>query len=209
MKRTFIILLGVLVVAAALFMNAARSSVMGYAVGDYARDFSLPDVDGKMVSLKDFSSAKGFIVVFTCNTCPYAVSYEDRIAKLDKNYRDKGFPVIAINPNDINQEPKESVKDMKARSLEKGFTFPYLRDDTQEIARAYGASKTPHVYLLSNGGGDKFRVEFIGAIDDSPRDEAGVTVRYVEDAINALIAGKKPTVTEARAIGCTIKWKAS
>jgi glutathione peroxidase-family protein len=207
MKRTFIILTGLLVVVAALFMNAAKNA-NGYAIGDFARDFELKNVDGKTVSLKNYPNAKGFIVVFTCNTCPYAKHYEQRIINLDKNYKDKGFPVIAINPNDVSQQPGDSMDEMVKLASEKGYTFPYLRDDSQEITAAYGATKTPHIYLLSNQAG-KYRVEYIGAIDDSPRDESGVKERYVEDAIAALLAGKKPKTTEVRAIGCTIKWKNS
>ncbi len=206
MKKTFIIITGVLVVVAVLFVNAKRPAP-GYGVGDYATDFKLPNIDGKEVSLADYSNAKGFIVIFTCNTCPYAQAYESRIVDLDKKYASQGFPVIAINPNDLSQQPDDSMEAMKKRAAEKGYTFPYLRDDDQDVTRAYGATKTPHVYLLNKESSDKYRVEFIGAIDNSPRDASDVSERYVEDAIEALKKGEKPSVTEKRAIGCTIKWK--
>jgi peroxiredoxin len=206
MKRTFILITGMLVVVAVLFMNASKPEA-GYGVGDYVADFKLPNVDGKQVSLADYESSKGFIVVFTCNTCPYAKAYESRVMALDTKFSEKGFPVIAINPNDIEKQPDDSIEAMKKVSSKKGYTFPYLRDDSQEVAKAFGATKTPHVYLLSKESAGKYKVEFIGAIDDSPNDASDVSERYVEDAINSLLAGSKPKVTEKRAIGCTIKWK--
>ena len=206
MKKTFILILGVLVVVAVLFVNASKPTP-GYGVGDYAADFNLPNIDGNSVSLSDYNNAKGFILIFTCNTCPYAQAYESRIVDLDKKYASKGFPVIAINPNDLSQQPGDSMDEMKKRASDKGYTFPYLRDDSQEVAKMYGATKTPHIYLLNIEASDKYRVEYIGAIDNSPRDASDVSERYVEDAIGALLDGKKPSVTEKRAIGCTIKWK--
>lgn len=190
---------------AVLFMNASRP-VPGYGVGDYAADFELPNVDGKMVSLSNYDNAKGFVVIFTCNTCPYAKAYESRIIALDKEYAAKGFPVIAINPNDINKQPGDTMEEMQKRSKSKGYGFPYLRDDSQSVAKAFGATKTPHVYVLNKEASGKYRVEFIGAIDDSPNDPNDVSDTYVENAINSLLKGEKPTVTEKRAIGCTIKW---
>lgn len=206
MKKTFLTVTGVLVVVASLFINAVEPAP-GYGVGDYAKDFRLPNIDGKQVSLSDYTDAKGFIVVFTCNTCPYAKAYESRIVELDKKYADKGFPVVAINPNDITKQPDDSMEKMKVRAAEKGFTFPYLRDDSQDIAKAFGATKTPHLYVLNKEAASKYRVEFIGAIDDSPNDPTDVSERYVESAVDALLQGKKPSITEKRAIGCTIKWK--
>ena len=206
MKKTFVIVTGVLVVVASLFINAVEPSP-GYGVGDYAKDFKLPNIDGKEVSLSDYNEVKGFIVVFTCNTCPYAKAYESRIVALDKKYASKGFPVIAINPNDITKQPDDSMEKMKVRAADKGFTFPYLRDDSQEVTKAYGATKTPHLYVLNKEGSSKFKVEFIGAIDDSPNDPTDVSERYVEAAVDALLKGEKPDITEKRAIGCTIKWK--
>lgn len=205
MKRTFLLLTGVLVVIAILYINATKP-LSELSVGDEAPSFELPNIDGKMISMADFPDAKGFIVVFTCNTCPYAKAYESRIVALDKKYADKGFPVIAINPNDLEKQPGDSMDEMKKRAEDKGFTFPYLRDDSQEIARAYGATKTPHTFVV-NRAGTRHVVEFIGAIDDSANDPADVSETYVEDAVDALLKGQKPAKTEARAIGCTIKWK--
>ena len=205
MKRTFTLITGVLAVVAVLFMNASKP-MPGYGVGDYAVDFDLPNIDGKMVSMADYGDAKGYVIVFTCNTCPYAKAYESRIIELDKQYASKGFPVIAINPNDLKQQPGDSMEEMKKRASDKGYTFPYLRDDSQEVAKAFGATKTPHVYVLNKESSGKLKVEFIGAIDNSPNNASDVSEKYVEDAINALLSGEKPTVTEKRAIGCTIKW---
>lgn len=207
MKKSMLIITGLLVVVAVLYVNASETAYDGYEVGDYVSDFSLPSTNGKTVSLADYSSAKGFIVVFTCNTCPYAKLYEQRIIDLDKKYAGKGFPVIAINPNDIGQKPDDSMEAMASLATEKGYTFPYLRDDSQEVAKMFGASKTPHVYVLNKEEAGKFKVEYIGAIDDSPREVSDVQETYVEDAIDALLTGKKPTVTNQKAIGCTIKWK--
>ncbi|MEP0986157.1 thioredoxin family protein [Ekhidna sp.] len=206
MKRTFILLFLVTAVVAVLFMNASEP-LAGYGVGDYAKDFKLPNTDGKTVTMSDYNDAKGFIIVFTCNTCPYANAYESRIIDLDKKYASKGFPVIAINPNDVSQQPGDTMDEMKKRAKNKGYTFPYLRDDSQQVTKAFGATKTPHVYVLNKEAAGKYKVEFIGAIDDSPNDPSDVSERYVEDAINAISAGSSPAITEKRAIGCTIKWK--
>jgi len=175
-------------------------------VGDTAFDFNLKNVDGKKVSLANYKDAKGFVVIFTCNHCPYAVAYEDRIIAIDKKYKKLGFPVIAINPNDPEVVPGDSFDGMKKRAMEKGFTFPYLFDAKQEVYEKYGATKTPHVYILSKTG-DKLKVEYIGTIDNNYKDESKVSTRYVEDAIKALMNNKKPTVTYTKAIGCSIKTK--
>jgi peroxiredoxin len=178
----------------------------GYKVGDIATDFSLENIDGKMVSLADYTDAKGFIVIFTCNTCPYAVAYEDRIVALDKKYASKGYPVIAIMPNDTDVKPGDNMEAMKERAKSKGFTFPYLTDKGQKIYPQYGATKTPHVYLLEKTEKGNV-VKYIGAIDDNYRDASAVTEKYVENAVDALLKGDTVKVTETRAIGCSIKVK--
>ena len=178
----------------------------GYKVGDVARDFSLKNVDGKMISMKDMKNAKGFIVIFTCNHCPFAIAYEDRIMNLDKKYASKGYPVVAINPNDPTIVPDDSYDNMIARSLEKKYSFPYLFDATQEIATAFGATRTPHIYILEKSK-DKYVVKYIGAIDNNSEDAEKADKKYVEDALEALIAGKSVPTTETKAVGCSIKWK--
>lgn len=176
----------------------------GYKVGDPAADFKLKNVDGKTVSLSDFKSAKGFIVVFTCNHCPYAKAYEDRIIALDKKYASKGYPVIAINPNNPEKSKEDGYDLMKVRAKEKGFTFPYLFDEGQKIYPVYGATKTPHVFLLEKTAKGNI-VRYIGAIDDNHEETEAVKVKYVENAVDALLAKKPVLVTETKAIGCSIK----
>ncbi|WGK63861.1 thioredoxin family protein [Croceiramulus getboli] len=176
----------------------------GYSVNDTATDFSLKNVDGTMVSLADFEEAEGFIVIFTCNTCPFAVANEDRIIALDKKYKDQGYPVIAINPNNPEVQPGDSFAKMQERAKAKGFTFPYLLDEGQKIYPKYGATKTPHVYVLQKENG-KHIVKYIGAIDDSVRDANQVEQRFLEQAVDALIAGKPVPTATTKAIGCSIK----
>lgn len=181
-------------------------SVKGYEVGDEATDFKLKNIDGKMVSLSDFKSAKGFIVVFTCNHCPYAKKYEDRIIELDKKYKAQGYPVIAINPNDPNVQPEDGYQQMIERAKQKGFTFPYLVDEGQKIYPQYGATKTPHVFVLKKENGKNI-VKYIGAIDNNYDNPNDVSEYYAQDAVNALIKGESVKMTKTVAIGCTIKVK--
>ena len=196
---SFLTLLAALVVAS--FTVAPPTE--GYKVGDTAADFKLKNVDGKKVSLTGIKDAKGYIVVFTCNTCPYAVAYEDRIIALHQKYAAQGYPVVAINSNDKDVKPGDSYDKMKERAKEKNFTFAYIYDKTQEVAKTFGALKTPHVYIL-----DKNRtVRYIGAIDDNSEDAAAVKEKYAENALDALLAGKEVAVKETKAIGCGIKWK--
>ncbi|PKP34824.1 MAG: thioredoxin family protein, partial [Bacteroidetes bacterium HGW-Bacteroidetes-15] len=166
----------------------------------------LKNVDGKMVSMADFPDAKGFVVIFSCNHCPYVIAYEDRMIELHNKYASKGYPVIAINPNDPEAQPQDSYEKMIERSNEKKFPFVYLFDEGQKVYPVYGATRTPHIYLLNKKGKDLI-VEYIGAIDNNYKDASAVTETYLADAIDALLAKKKPTVTETKAIGCTIKVK--
>lgn len=176
----------------------------GYDIGDIATDFNLENIDGKFVSLSDFNDAKGFIIVFTCNTCPYAVLYEDRIEALNKKYASQGYPLIAIMPNNVQSKPGDSMKSMKQRAIDKGFTFPYLMDAGQKIYPQYGATKTPHVYILESTTRGPV-VRYIGGIDDNYKDATLVKTNYVEDAIEALKKGNLIKQTTTRAIGCSIK----
>lgn len=178
----------------------------GYKIGDNATDFSLIGTDDKMHSLSQYPDAKGFIVIFTCNHCPYVIAYEDRINALDAKYKPLGYPVIAINPNDASVQPEDSLDLMKVRAQEKGFTFPYLVDENQEIYPQYGATKTPHVFILQKENGNHI-VKYIGTIDDNYEDANDVSERYVEDAVDALLKNEPIKQTETVAIGCTIKVK--
>lgn len=200
-------LLAVVLILSAFAVNTigkVGEGSKGYNVGDIAADFSLKNIDGEQVSLNDYKDAKGFVVIFTCNTCPFSVANENRIIALDLKYKNKGYPVIAINPNNPEVQPGDSFEKMQVRAKEKGYTFPYLLDEGQKIYPAYGATKTPHVYLLHKTARGN-EVKYIGAIDDNSRNEAAVKERFLENAINALLEGKEIEVTETRAIGCSIK----
>ena len=180
----------------------------GYAIGDQATDFSLKNIDDNYLSLDSFPDASGFVVIFTCNHCPFSIAYEDRIIALDKKYKALGYPVIAINPNDPEADGGEGddFESMKVRAAEKGFTFPYLFDDKQEIYPAYGATKTPHVFVLQKSDGKNI-VKYIGSIDDSAKEPENVQEKYLENALDALIAGKDIEMPETKALGCSIKTK--
>ena len=180
----------------------------GYQVGDQVKDFSLKNTDGKKVSLSDYSGSKGVIVIFDCNTCPYSKMYNNRIIALNKKYKDAGFPVVTINANDPKMSPGDSFEAMVSQAKKKGYDFPYLVDETQEVARAFGATNTPHVFVLKNEN-KVFSVAYIGAIDDNSRDEKAASKRWVEDAVDALIAGKPIQENKTKAIGCGIKYRNS
>ncbi len=186
------------------YLMVSLTFAQGYKVGDVATDFKLKNVEGKMVSLSDYKDAKGFIVIFTCNHCPYSVAYENRIIELDKLFMSKGYPVIAINPNDDQAYPEDSYENMIVRAKEKGFTFPYLYDEDQKIYPQYGATRTPHVFILKKVE-NKLVVKYIGAIDNNHSDASAVTTKYVQNAVNALLAGKEPDPSTTKAIGCSIK----
>jgi len=193
--------IGILTLLTVILMSFTNTS--GYQPGDKATDFKLKSVDGKMYSMSDYKDAKGFIVVFTCNHCPFAVKYEDRVIELAKKYKSKGYVLLAINPNDPAAAPDDSYELMKVRAKEKGFTFPYLFDEGQKIYPQYGATKTPHAFLLDKN----LIVKYIGAIDDNVEDASAVKVKFLENAIAALEKGQEPEVPLTKAIGCTIKVK--
>lgn len=200
MKKYIALIFGIILI------QLSFAQTQGYEIGDVATDFKLKNIDDKFVSLSDYKDIKGFIVIFTCNHCPYAVKYEDRIIALDKKYKKLGYPVIAINPNDPIAQPEDSFELMKVRAQEKGFTFPYLLDEGQKIYPQYGATKTPHVFVLQKEKGKNI-VKYIGAIDNNYEDENDVSEKFVEDAVDALLANKSIKVTKTTAIGCTIKVK--
>jgi len=191
-------------IASALTMSVSKSIGDGYDIGDIATDFELKNIDGNMVSLSNYKDAKGFIVIFTCNTCPYAVAYEDRIIALDKKYKAKGYPVIAVMPNNPETKPGDDFEAMQKRAKVKGFTFPYLMDEGQKVYPQYGATKTPHVYVLQKTKKGN-EVKYIGAIDDNYQDADAVEIKYTEDAVDALLNGNAVPETKTRAIGCSIK----
>ncbi|PHI21828.1 thioredoxin family protein [Lewinellaceae bacterium SD302] len=175
------------------------TEIGGYQLGDVATDFSLSDVDGKMVSLADTPDAKGYVIAFTCNECPFAKMYEDRLNALSEKWTPMGYPVIAINSN--GGKGPESLAAMQKRAKDKNFSFPYLIDAKQEIYAQYGATRTPHMFILDK---DK-KVRYIGAIDDSARDADDVEQQYIDDALTQLSNGEAVTTNYTKSIGCPIK----
>ena len=173
----------------------------GFKIGEVATDFKLKNVDGNSFSLSDIKGAKGYIVVFTCNECPFAKMYEDRLIALHNEYAPKGYSVIAINPNVSENNEKESFEAMQKRAKEKKFPFVYLEDKGQKIFPQYGALRTPHVFLLDK----ELKVQYIGTIDDNAKSSQDVKVKYVENAIKSLENGKKPNPDFTKAIGCPVK----
>ncbi|WP_244824952.1 thioredoxin family protein [Carboxylicivirga mesophila] len=184
-----------------LFMFALSLVAMAQVqVGDVAPAFKLLNTDYTEVALDDYKAQEGVILIFTCNHCPYAKFYEERIKQLHSAYKSQGFPVVAINPNDSVKYKEDGFSYM----VDKGYEFPYLLDN-EGIYKAYGATKTPHVFLLLKSGADKFKVGYIGAIDDSPQDASEVQLKYLENAIKAVKNGTAINPTLTKAIGCSIK----
>lgn len=200
MKRLMII-----PVAITLVLLSGFSLNSGYEVGDEARDFELMNVDDKMVSMSSNPDNKGYIIIFTCNTCPWAKGYEQRIIDLHNKYSAKGYPVIAIQPNDETKSAGDSFEEMKKRASDKNYPFPYLLDESQEIALAYGATKTPDVFLVVKSD-KKYILEYKGTIDDNPRDGSKANEKYVENAVDQLLAGEDISTKTTKGVGCGIKW---
>ncbi|MFT4093675.1 MAG: thioredoxin family protein [Niabella sp.] len=196
-KLSFLIL--IICISISLFAQHAG----GYAIGDAVQSFSLKNIDGQNVSLTDYKTAKGFIIVFTCNECPYARAYQDRIIALDKKFKPMGFPVLAINANYGN--PADSYLKMTERAEEKGYTFPYLSDPGQQVTKQFGATNTPHTFIIAQNG-KGFILRYAGAIDNDTENTNPQKVNYAEDAINALLADKEVVISKTKAVGCGIKW---
>jgi len=165
--------------------------------------FALPGTDGAIHRAEDFARAPAFGVIFHCNHCPYAQAWEDRLIKTQQDYADRGVRVVLINANDPAKYPTDDFEHMKSRAQEKGYPFPYLYDETQEIARAYGATRTPEVFLFDGAG----VLRYHGAPDDNYEDPGSVQHHYLRDAIDALLAGGTPPAAQTKPVGCTIKWR--
>ncbi len=200
----FLIALLSIVALSSFKFNEAETLSKGYQIGDEVEDINLLNVNEHMVSFADFDEAKGFIVIFTCNTCPFAVASEERIIALDQEFKNQGYPVIAINPNNPEVQPADTFILMQQKAEDKGFTFPYLYDESHNVYAQFGATKTPHVYLLQKVKGKNI-VKYIGAIDDSVRDASAVEERFLANAVTELLNGNEVTVKETKAIGCSIK----
>ncbi|PAM91567.1 thioredoxin family protein [Flavobacterium sp. IR1] len=175
--------------------------------GEAAPDFKLKNVDNKEVSFANFPDAKGFIVVFTCNTCPYAIGYEKRIIELNAKFKPQGYPVIAINPNDPEASKADTFVKMQELAKAKKYAFPYLFDPGQVVTDQYGAKHTPHLFVVSKSKTGT-TIEYTGAIDNDPEGLKADKTKYVEDVITALKNNQKPAITETKEIGCTVKRKA-
>lgn len=184
----------------------AKPQVTTLAAGQAAPNFKLKNVDNTEVSFTSYPKAKGFIVVFTCNTCPYAKAYEQRIIDLDKKYAPLGYPAIAINPNDAEVSKGDSFEKMQELAKEKKYSFPYLFDNGQVITNLYGAKNTPHLFVLSKSEKGN-NIEYTGAIDNDTEELNADRTKYVEQAITALLKNEKPAVVLTKAIGCTVRRK--
>lgn len=172
-------------------------------LGAKAPDFSLPGTDGKAYALKDFADKKALCVIFSCNHCPYVQAYEGRFIELQKEFGARGGQIVAINSNDATSHPDDSFEEMVKRAKEQGFNFPYLRDESQAIAHAYGAIRTPHVFLFD---ADR-KLAYVGRIDDCWDDATKVKSRELANAFEDILAGVPVKVPETYAVGCTIKWR--
>ena len=168
-----------------------------------APDFNLPGADGHSHTLKTYKEAKILIVAFTCNHCPYVIGCEDRLNHLYADYSARGVAMIAINSNETEGHPTDSFEHMVQRAKDKQFKFSYLRDETQEVAMAYGALRTPHFYVFD---ADR-KLRYTGRMDDNPRHPGKETTHELRDALDAILAGKSPTVPVTNPIGCNVKWK--
>ena len=175
----------------------------GMPVGTEAPPFSLPGVDGETRSLDSFSDAQLLVVVFTCNHCPYAIASEDRLIELQRDYADRGVQIVAINPNDAVNYPDDSFDKMKERAAAKGFNFPYLRDESQDVARAYDAACTPDIFVFDR---DR-KLLYNGRIDDNWQQPARITRNDLREVLDAALEGKTVDFQHVASMGCSIKWK--
>ncbi len=172
-------------------------------IGEKAADFDLPGVDGNSYSLDDFADAQVLVVVFSCNHCPYVVGSEDRMIEFYNDYAPQGVEMIAINSNETENHPGDDFGHMVQRAEAKGFPFPYVRDEDQEVARAYGALRTPHFFVFDS----ERKLRYTGRMDDNPREPGKQTTRELRDAVEALLAGDEVPVPVTNPIGCNVKWQ--
>lgn len=189
-----------------MLLSNLGEQAQGLNIGDKAVDFNLKNIDGKMISLASNQLAQGYILVFTCNTCPYAVLYEDRIIALHNKYAALGYPVLAVQPNNVGKSPGDSFENMQRRAQEKSFEFPYVIDENQEITKAYGATNTPQVFVMRKVANNNLRIEYIGSIDNNSQNATAASKHYVEEAVDNLLKGNSIPIISTKAIGCTIKW---
>lgn len=172
-------------------------------IGDKAIAFKLPGVDDKIHSLDEYAGKSSLAVIFSCNHCPYVRAWEDRMVQIQADYASKGVQLVAINANDASKYADDSFPKMKERAREKKFNFPYLHDETQEVARAYGAERTPEVFLFDKN----LVLRYHGTIDDNYDNPKAVKEHYFRSALEATLSGKLVSTAETKPVGCTIKWK--
>jgi peroxiredoxin len=175
---------------------------MTIALTGSAPAFTLPGTDGHSHSLADYADAIALVLIQTCNHCPYAQAWEGRINAIQSDYASRDVRVVAINSNDAVSHPEDSFPEMVARAAARAYTFDYLYDEDQSVARALGAERTPEVYVFD---ADR-RLAYHGAVDDN-RDDKAVTAHYLRDALDAVVAGRAPPVSETPAVGCGVKWR--
>ena len=172
-------------------------------LGDSAVDFSLPATDGRTYSLKDFADAKGLVIFFTCNHCPYVIGSDEVTRQTALKYAPHGIRFVAINSNSANTVPEDSFENMVKRIEEHKFPWVYLRDETQEVALAYGALRTPHFFVFD----ENRKLVYTGRGVDNPRDTSKMTVNDLDNALAELVAGKPISVPLTNPIGCNVKWE--
>lgn len=176
-------------------------------LGKPAPAFDLPGADGKQHSIGDYDKCRFLVVCFSCNHCPYVIGSEDRMIAFTLKYAPKGVQFVAINSNETDNHPTDSLEHMKRRWTDRNFPFPYLRDETQEIARAYGALRTPHYYLFDRDPAGQWRLRYTGRMDDNPRNPGMEKTHELEDAVESLLRGEQPATPVTNPIGCNVKWK--
>ncbi len=175
----------------------------GMPVGTPAPPFSLPGVDGETRSLDSFADAEILVVVFTCNHCPYAQACEDRLIAIQEDYRGRGVQLVAINPNDAQKYPDDSFEKMKERAVDRSFNFPYLRDESQDVARAYDAACTPDVFVFDR----ERKLVYNGRVDDNWKEPDRVTRQDLREVLDASLEGRTVDFEHVPSMGCSIKWK--
>lgn len=194
------------IITTALAIALNMAAMAGYKPGDEVKDFSLKSTDNKTISLNGYKNARGFIIVFTCNHCPFAKLYQERMNAMNKEYSAKGIYLLAISSNDAIAVPEDNFEEMAKRAREEHYNFPYLFDETQEVARAFGAVKTPHAFVVFKENG-KWIVKYSGSVDDNGAEPEKVKNAFVKNAVDALLRNEPVPVTTTKSVGCAIKWK--
>lgn len=187
-------------------ISVLAQPVKGYSLGDAVADFKLKNIDGLPISLSNYRDRKGLIVVFTSNHCPFSKVYEERLMLIDRKFAGQGYPVLAVMANDPEAYTEDSFENMQDRARVKNYPYSYAMDEAQSMARAFGATRLPEVYILKQNAG-QFILEYKGAVDDNPQDAGSVQRRYIDEAVSSLLADRPVQSPITKPIGCGIKWK--